>query len=383
MAACTQERLSRSERYVVPSQPGPGEVRTVTEGMAAVPREATSVRLGRSLDIGWSGRALPLVSPDGTRMVVEAASSIPVATRLGDPPPAEGIDAELDIVSLAEGDAGAPVGTVRGAWILGRSASGDGFPLERPRPDGSRDIAFCDWRGRIRTVASDGWCNAHAAAADGGLLAWSRRQPEGGDWRLVVRRGTEVRVLDAPAGTGMLAPLFSGDGRGIFAIEVRGSAATLAWLPFGEDGLPDRAAAGGPGALRTPLTANGNLSWALRATDPGAGGRGSRPGSGNLLLWNPDVGRMLAWLPGSAPEPLMEGSMAAVEAGGGNVLVTAGDAVYRERAGTAVTPSLALDGAWVLQPLTGAAGRFVAIRPANGRLRVATATFGATGDETR
>lgn len=383
MAACTQERLSRSERYVVPSQPGPGEVRTVTEGMAAAPREPTTVRLGRALDVGWSGRTLPLVSPDGTRIVVEASSSIPVATRLGDPPPAEGITAVLEILSLAEGDAGIPIGTVRGAWILGRSASGEGFPLERPRSDGSRDIAFCDWRGRIRTVASDGWCNAHSAAADGGLLAWSRRQPEGGDWHLVVRRGKEVRVLDAPPGTSMLAPIFSGDGRGVFAIEVRGSAATLAWIPFGEDGLPDRAAAGGPGTLRTPLTAKGNLSWALRATDPGAGGRGSRPGSGNLLLWNPDMGRMLAWLPGSAPEPLMEGSMAAVEAGRGNVLVSAGGAVYRERVGAGVAPSLALDGTWVLQPLVGAPGRFVAIQPSNGRLRVATATFGTTADETQ
>lgn len=383
MAACTQERLSRSERYVVPSRPGPGEVRTVTEGIGAAPREATPVRFGPALELGWSGRALPLASPDGTRMVVETASSIPWATRLGDPPPAGGIDAELDIVSLAAEDAGAPLGTLRGAWILGRSASGDGFPVERPRADGSRDIAFCDWRGRVRTVASDGWCNAHAAAADGGLLAWSRRQPEGGDWRLVVRRGGTTRVLDAPAGTGMLAPLFAGDGRGIFVIETRGSAATLAWIPFGADGLPARSAANGPGTLRAPLTANGNLAWALRATDPAAGGRGSGPGSGNLLLWNPDTGRMLSWLPGSAPEPLMEGSLAAVEAGAGNVLVTAGDAVYRQRPGTRLVPSLALEGAWVLQPVTGAFGRFVAIRPAGGRIRVATAAFGTEAGDSQ
>ena len=383
LAGCARERISSSERFVVASQPGPGEVRTVIEGGGAAPRSASMGRLGRRATAAWSGRALPLVSPDGARMAIESRSSVPWATRLGDPPPGDGIEAVVDVVSLDPRDAGVPLAAVRGPWILGRAASADGFPLERPRADGARDLAFAGWDGQVRTVAADGWCNAHAAAGEGGLLAWSRRAPEGGDWRLVVRRGDRTRVLDGEPGTSMLAPIPAGDGRGLFAVELRGSAASLAWIPFGADGLPDRRAAIGTASPRAPLSAAGNLGWVLRATDAAASGRGSAPGSGSLVLWNPDTARMVHWLPGSGPVDLLEGSVAALEAGGGNFLVTAGAGVFRERPGTGLAPALALDDAWVLHHLPNAPGRFLAIRPRPDEVEAAIATVGAEAADER
>ena len=171
LPGCARERLSTSERFVVASQPGPGEVRTVIEGGGAAPRSAQPARLGARTEAAWSGRALPLVAPDGTRMAIESRSSVPWATRLGDPPPGGGIEAVIDVVSLGPQDAGVPRATVRGPWILGRAASAEGFPLERPRVDGARDLAFAGWDGRVRTVVADGW-----VAAERSVLFSSRIQ---------------------------------------------------------------------------------------------------------------------------------------------------------------------------------------------------------------
>ena len=124
--------------------------------------------------------------------------------------------------------------------MLGRGCNGKGFLVERPHADGRRDLALAGWDGGLEVLVDDGQCNAHATVAEDGTLAWSRRHPEAGHWRLVVRRGDRELELAPEPGADLLLPVLSGDGRGVFAVEVRANAAAFTWLPFAADGMPAR-----------------------------------------------------------------------------------------------------------------------------------------------
>lgn len=374
-AGCTQERLSSSERLTLASPTAAGGQRTVV--VDDRDRRRPSVRLDvlPIARLPWSGRALPLVSPDGRKAVIETAGNLPWAVRVGDPLPPDGFETTLEAISLNPSDPGAPLATLTGAWVLGRAATDAGFLVERPHEDGARDIAFVAWDGTQRNIVGDGMCNAHATVSADGTIAWCRREPEGGDWQLVVERAGARRVLGPGTGASWMLPTFSGDGKGVFAFQLQGTAIAIAWLPFGKDGLPDEAAAASPALIRSPLSVAGNLSWAVRAMDPVPGLAASPPGSDRLTLWLPELGRSAVWLPGSEPERLQPGSMSALVVDAGNALVTLEDSLVRERLGTRRDSELVDRERWVLQPTALSASDIVGTVPARGQVSISRLTL--------
>lgn len=309
----------------------------------------------------WSGGALPVVSPDGRRVAVEARCTATWAERVGDPLSPAGFDAQIEAVSLDAGTPGAPLARLEGPWLLGRAATDRGFIAERPRGDGRRAIVLAGWDGGVEPIADDEWCNAHATAGTDGAVAWSRREPEGGDWELVVQRGGRRAVVRAPQGSSWVLPTLSGDGRGVYALRIDGNSVSLAWIAFGDGGLPAEGGANaGEGSI--PLTLRGGLSWAVRAMAPVGGLASSPPGSDRVAFWNPDAGRAALWAPGADPENLARGSLAAVRADEGNALVTTGDALLRHRLGSAAVDETIAAEPWFVRPVIAPAGGFVGFR---------------------
>jgi hypothetical protein len=374
-AACTSERLSSSERLTLASQPAPGGERTVLIDDGGRRQPTTRLEVSPVARMPWSGRALPLVAPDGRKAVVETSGNLPWSVRVGDPLPPEGFETTIEAISLSPSEPGAPLTTLTGAWVLGRAATDSGFLVERPHEGGARDIVFVGWDGAQRVVAADGACNAHATASRDGRMAWCRRDPEGGDWQLVVEQDGERVALATEPGTSWLAPTFSGDGKGLFAIQLQSTALAVAWIPFESGGLPAQSATLSPTLLRSPVSVGGSLSWAVRAMDPVPGLAASAPASDRLTFWNPEVRRTAVWLPGSEPERLLPGSMSALVVDPGNALVTLEESLVRERLGARRDSELVDRTRWVLQPTTLSASDIVGIATGNGQLSIARLTL--------
>jgi hypothetical protein len=374
LAACS-ERVASNQRFTIDATPPVLEARDRGDAAPAAAPRAIEARIEPITRLAAAAGGVPVFSPDGRTVAIEASSDAGWAVRVGDPLPPAGLVARIESRSLEPRRRGQPLRTLEGPWVLGRGATDDGFLLERPREDGGRDIVLAGWRSGMRTIVEDGWCNAFAAASADGAIAWSRRSPEGGPWQLVVQRDDVRRELDVPAGTSWLMPTFSGDGTGLFALCLSGTALRAAWLPFDADGLPDARATQSPRHV-TALSLRGTLSAAVRAMMPSGGTAGSPPGRGDLALWMPDAGTMAAWLPGGSPEPLGAASVAGVLIDDGNALVTDGARLLRHRLGAAGIPDSVLSGEpWVVRPTTRSPAAFVAFRPMRGQVELATLTL--------
>ena len=376
-AACSQERLSSSQRLSLASEPAPGGTRTVIQD----DRDRTGPRMQLQAEpvvrLPWGGGALPVVSPDGRHAAVEARCTASWAERVGDPLTPAGFDAQIEAVSLEGTSPGAPTARLEGPWILGRAATDRGFLAERPRADGRRAVMIAAWDGGVEPIADDEWCNAHATAGADGTLAWSRRPPEGGDWELVVQRSGRRSTVRAPEGSSWVLPTPSGDGRGVFALRLDGASVSLAWIPFADDGLPvPGSVTGGEGPV--PLTVSGGLSWALRAMAPLGGLSASPPGSDRVAFWNPDSGRAALWAPGADLETLVRGSLAATRVDAGNALVTSGEALLRHRIGAAGTDETLAAEPWFVRPVASPAVGLVGIRVRGKTAEIARLTLTAT-----
>ena len=370
LAACSRETVSSSERLSFGSQPAGGG-RVVVEG-AATPRAATPrAAVEPVARVPWGGGVLPLVRGDGRCAAIEASGGAPREVRLGDPLPPTGLDCELEVVSLEVNRPGAPLSRLRGPWILGRGSSAQGYLVERPHADGRRDIALAGWEGGVTALVEDDRCNAHAAIAPDGALAWSHRGPEAGEWRLAVRRDGRTARLESDPGSDWLMPTFSGDGKGLFAIELRGTAASFTYVPFGADGLPAPGACTSPARLRSPASALANLSWAMRACEPFAGGAASPPGSAQYLAWLPDAGCVAVWSPGSEPVRLAAGSLAGLMVDEGNALVTVQDAVLRQVLGAPPPHPVIAAEPWVPRPVNGSPGEAIGMIARSGQVQFA------------
>jgi hypothetical protein len=377
LGACTQERMASRERLSFSSAPLGGG-RMVVEGQTPAAPRGPRAEVDPVARVPWGRSVLPLVRPDGLRAAIEVSGAAPWSVRLGDPLPPGGLDAQIEAVSLDPSLPGAPVTRLSGAWILGRGSDARGFLVERPHLDGRRDVALAGWEGGVETLIADGWCNAHATIDPGGALAWCRRAPEAGEWRLVVRRGGRESELDADPGTDWLVPVFSGDGRGLFAIELRGTAAALTWIPFGADGLPDAQACRNPGRLRSPVSAGASLAWAARAMEPVTGTAASPEGSGRLMAWLPDAGALTLWQPGSEPIRLTEGSLAGAEIDEGNVVVTLAESLRREVLGAPPPYGVLADEPWVPRPVVGRPGVLVGMLARESQVQFAVLRLGPT-----
>lgn len=370
-AGCTSESLRRSERLSLSAEPVRGGERTVVVDESGGRRRRVLVEVEPIARLPWDGRTLPLASPDGTMLATVVRSDLDWATRIGDPLPPEGFSARIESVAISGDAPGEAIAALEGPWVLGRSATSEGFLVERPRADGGRDIALAAWRGGVRTIAQDEWCNAFAVAAEDGTTAWSRRDPEAGDWQLVIERGGRRRVLPTSRGTGWLMPVLAGDGTGLFALRLDSTSLVAAWIPFGDDGMP------APDATRRPelvaaISLGANLTWAARAMEPVSGLSASAPGSDRLALWNPDTGRMLLWAPGGDVAALPAGSFAATAVGEADALVTLPGALMRQRIGNSdVAADLLAQAPWITRPTTRAASEFMAFRTDRPALEVA------------
>jgi hypothetical protein len=364
LAAGCSERIGHTDRLVIePTRP---------EALATGAIDATGIRAatGRDVRVPGDGLTLPVVAPDGRSFAVQARTTATWAVRIGDPLPPDGAETRIEAWSLEGSRAGTMLRALDGAWLLGRAATDDGFLVERPREDGGRDIALASWRESIRMIAEDGWTNAFVTASAGGDLAWSRRRPEGGDWQLVVERGGRRRAIGTRPGVSWLFPSFAGDGSGLFALRMEGTAIALAWIRFDDAGPPGPDAV--EAAITSTLTVQGNLSAAARASEPSSGLSASPPGRGDLTIWSADHGTTLVWAPGAEPEALGPAAVAATVVDDENALCTEAGGLRRDRITARARPGeRLLDGAWVTRPTTRGANQLVAIRSEGGELVIA------------
>jgi hypothetical protein len=372
------ERIGHTDRLLIePARP---------ESSSAGVNDAPDIRAftGQEVRVPSDGLTLPVVAPDGRSFAVQARTTASWAVRIGDPLPPDGLDTHIEAWSLDSSRAGTKLRALDGPWLLGRAATDDGFLVERPREDGGRDIALAGWRDGIRMIAEDGWTNAFAAASASGDLAWSRRRPEGGDWQLVIERGGRRRAIGTRPGVSWLFPSFAGDGSGLFALRMEGTAIALAWIRFDDAGPPGPDAV--EAAITSPLTVQGNLSAAARASEPSSGLSASPPGRGDLAIWSADHGTTVIWAPGAEPEALGPAAVAATVVDDENALCTEAGGLRRDRITARARPGeRLLDGAWVTRPTTRGANPLVAIRPDGGELviaplRLQPATSGADLD---
>ena len=338
------ERIASSERLVLADDVRRSDV-TAVPGVTQ--SREPSVRVLRRFRTEHDGRTLPLFSPDGTRCAIQASTGADWAVRIGDPLPPDGMDGRIETLTCDEASWGRPLARLEGPWLLGRGASDEGACVERPRADGGRDLAVLRWDGELRMIAEDGATNAFGTLAPGGLAAWCRRAPEGGDWHVVVQRGERRRVLPAAPGSSLLMPTIAGDGSGVFALRLDGTALGACWMPFQDDGLPAVDAGVRPASFR-PLGVRANLGVAVRAMDPQAGGGASPPGRGDLVVWSPEAGCCMWWLPGNDMQPLGPRSMAALAIEDGDALCTTPDGLSHDRLGVeGVTRTPLATDAWI------------------------------------
>jgi hypothetical protein len=372
-AGCTAERTTLSSRYEI-GRSEPGGIRTVVSDDRKNPSADARMRLEPVARLAFDGRTLPIVSPDGRRAAVQVRTNATWAVQVGDPLPPDGIETRIETISLEAAMPGVPLGALEGAWILGRAATDEGFLAERPREDGGRDVALVSWAGQVRAIVADGWTNAFATTGMDGSMAWSRRKPEGGDWQLVVERHGMRRVLAGAKGESWLLPVFAGDGTGLFALRLVGTSLVVAWLPFGNDGMP--ALPHGADAMVALVSLRANLSAAVTAMIPSSGLSASPPGRERVTFWAGDQGRMVLWAPGGRIEPLAAGSVAATPVDPGNVLVTLPAGLARQQLGPNELPIRPLlEGAWLTRPIVGRPEAFVAMRALDRQVEFARAVL--------
>jgi hypothetical protein len=363
-AACS-ERMTSTERFTL-GPPAPGAA--VAPGQPEAVARAEPLFAAPLAEGTW-----PVFAPDGSRCAIEARSDATWATRVGDPLPPEGLAARIEAHDCDPRRAGRLTTVLEGPWVLGRSATAEGFLVERPRADGGRDVGIAAWDGGVRMVAEDGATNAFATARPDGSLAWCRRAPEGGDWHLVVARPDGSRRVTAPApGSSMLMPVFSGDGAGLFALRLDGRALSACWIALGADGLPAPDAASRPGAS-VPISMRSNLSLAVECARAAPGAAASPAGRDDVLLWLHEARTVGRWAPGGEVERLPPGTRSAVLIDDDNALATRSGGVHRQRMpGTAPPGPALLAEPWVLVPVGGDQPSFVGARaPGVGQVEVA------------
>jgi hypothetical protein len=198
------------------------------EGPIASPAAGAAVRTARVrvevLPLGsvvYDGQVLPLVSPDGRFLAVEAGEAPTWETLLARP----GAIAPMR-TSLAVYDITAPTPRpitfgqpLPAGLVLGRAADDRGFLVEAPRPDGSRWIGRVEWlSGRFDWIVQDDLVNAHAVLTPDGSMVYSRRDVRAGRAELVLRRPDGTEDARSEPDESYLFPTASSDTGVIFTL---------------------------------------------------------------------------------------------------------------------------------------------------------------------
>ncbi len=352
-AGCVTERLPRAagtspyiKRDVPPPNPSTGDA--ITPGIVKPAPGGLRFEIAQLGEVPFDSSTLPLVSPGGNFMAVQAGSAPPLdAMRASGP--AEALNTRIEIYDIRgrrlaqtfiAGPAarrGVPSVLTQG-MLLGRGVNAEGFLIEWPREDTTRWIGLCKWSDASVTWLIGGdesvpTYAAHAVLLDDGTLITALGDDQARGWLLAQRSPTgEMAVLDNEPAT-MLAPLSSLDARRFVYLRLNGGSLTL-------NGAPTAASPRGPQLL--DLGVNRTLDDLLIAMSPGLPPGAAVPaifraGSGFMsdfapatLFFHPEMGRIAwYWIDGSnAVKDLGPGVISAAPTREGLVLTTSGEMTF-------------------------------------------------------
>lgn len=269
---------------------------------------------------------LPLVAPDGHSVAYVIGETPDWSARLGLPgakPPTESAVA-VDVVSPDSRPA--RIAIVDDVVTLGRSATLEGFLVEAPREDGSRDVGLVDWiDGSIEWLLDDGAVHAMATIGPRGGFAWCRRMPDSLAFDLVIRAAGGDVVIAAPTDGTWLLPTFSSDESRVFAFSLRGGTLRLASIRVIPGGKPIVVELESIATGATPVTAYQTIN-AIDGAIPGPG----QPGEA-FVFYHPRDRRAALWLDDERRMVLFpNGSLAATFVGPESVLVGLRGGVVRQ-----------------------------------------------------
>jgi hypothetical protein len=250
--------------------------------------------------VPYDGFSLPLISPDARFVATQTGAppdwAVTLAERDARPPTESPIAIyRVDAREVSPEQRQQPqlVATLEAPAVLGRSADRDGFLVEAPQADGSRDIGYVSWEtGQVQWLVNDGSVNAFAALSVDGRLAWSRRAIDAAHFDLVVREVSGDEWTVPGNGGDWLMPVWSSATDGLFALHLDQGRLRICY------GL-----AVGAQAFRVSLrdfmlvgSADRTVPWQVFGAQTATDGvtQGSTP---EILLFHPILSRMLIWRP--------------------------------------------------------------------------------------
>lgn len=265
--------------------------------------------------LSTDGFALPLVSPDGTRLAWQASSNADWPTLLAQPDATRALRA-----TVAGREVAAATGWQRSeSVLLGRMASMEGVLVEAPQPDGSRWVGLVPWDGGTPGwLVQDASVNAFAVLGPRGERAWCRRAVGADGFELVVDRPEGRLELPRRSGESWLMPVVGSDG--IYACSLRDGVLELAYLPLRPGTSLTRSEAE-PAIVRKRISLRGTPRTAYQAFTACPADRAAT--ASGLLFFHPDLRRMAMWDPRADTMKLLaERSVAAFVQPDGSALVS-------------------------------------------------------------
>lgn len=339
-AGCVRSTEAVGEPRIVLGA-GPG-TRVVRNPDGTLTRDATlRITLDPLPPARTDGFALPVTSPDGTRLALQERSNADWPTLLADRGSTRALSAAVTVRGTTS-----EAGRTADGLLLGRMASAQGVLVECPREDGARWIGLLPWKeGEPTWLAQESGVQAFAALGPRGELALCRRPPERAEFDLVVSRPEGSLTWPRREGESWLMPVVATDG--VYACSLRDGVLELAFLPLrAGDTLTTSEAA--PALLRKRVSLRGTermafQSFAAVTPDRAATALG-------LLFFHPDLRRMAIWNPRTDTVTLLaERSVAALLRSDGTALVSLPDRLVLQEVPPVpgLAPLQLISGLWI------------------------------------
>lgn len=292
--------------------------------------------------VSTDGFALPLVSPDGSRLAWQLSSNADWPTLLAQPEATRALRATVAArpVSSAEGF------TRPESLLIGRMADATGVLVEAPQADGSRWIGMVPWEGGAPAwLVQDASVNAFAAIGPRGERAWCRRAPGTDGFDLVMERPEGRLEWPRREGESWFMPVVANDGA--YACSLRDGVLELAWLPLRPGTTLTRSEAE-PAIVRKRISLRGTPRTAYQTFSACPADRAAT-GAG-LLFFHPDLRRMALWDPRADTVRLLaERSVAAQLQPDGSALVSLPDRLVMQEMPPepGLAPLQVVPGLWI------------------------------------